>query len=259
MYIVRGGSIFYRLQCLYTGTSYVKFGDLELANSNDEKCKLFRYATSFIFTRLKLSPALGGACIPNILETFINTFSNAYTGINFIFGIYTLHEGCDPLSEYFLPECGLHPKAVAAPRHFYHDICARLKSRKLSRMQLLCIAACCGLLNLIQFLINKGHAANKRDCIYERTPLSYAAEFGQEAVVRYLCEQCEVDINKGGGDRFAPLLIAGLNKHWGIVEILLSQRGIDVNSQDGHVGRSILSIPSPNSSLNTPGSLLVKI
>ncbi|KAI5787898.1 ankyrin repeat-containing domain protein [Pyronema domesticum] len=108
-------------------------------------------------------------------------------------------------------------------------------------MPLLSIAACCGLLNVIHLLINKGYAADERDCIYERTPLSYAAEFGQEAVVRYLCEQCDVDINKGGGDRFASLLIAGLNNHWGIVEFLLSQRRIDINSQDGYLGQSILT------------------
>jgi len=65
-----------------------------------------------------------------------------------------------------------------------------------------------------------------------RTPLSWATENRHEAVVRLLLEQDDVDVNSKDINGRTPLLWAAENGHEAVVRLLLTQDDVDVNSKD---------------------------
>jgi len=66
-----------------------------------------------------------------------------------------------------------------------------------------------------------------------RTPLSYAAEHGHEAVVKLLLETEGVDINvKDEGYGRTPLSYAAEHGHEAVVKLLLADSRVDVDTKD---------------------------
>ena len=65
-----------------------------------------------------------------------------------------------------------------------------------------------------------------------RTPLSWAAEFGQEAVVKLLLETGKVDVDSKDSDSRTPLSWAAQNRHEAVVKLLLETGKVDVDSKE---------------------------
>ncbi|POR38318.1 Uncharacterized protein TPAR_01489 [Tolypocladium paradoxum] len=65
-----------------------------------------------------------------------------------------------------------------------------------------------------------------------RSPLWYAAKKGYEAVVRQLLAIGEVDINARDEDGRSPLLYAAWNGHEAVVRLLLNTGKVDINARD---------------------------
>ena len=68
--------------------------------------------------------------------------------------------------------------------------------------------------------------------ISRQTPLSLAAEYGQEAVVRLLIKRDGVDINTKDNEEKTPLIWAAENGHEAVVQLLIEEDGIDINAKD---------------------------
>ena len=66
-----------------------------------------------------------------------------------------------------------------------------------------------------------------------RTPLSWAAERGHEAVVRLLVKRDDVDINAKDNEGITPLIFAAVSGHKGVVQPLIERDDIEVNAKDG--------------------------
>ena len=76
----------------------------------------------------------------------------------------------------------------------------------------------------------------------DRTPLSWAAEYGHEPVVRMLIEREEVDINsKDNRYEKTPLSWAAEKGHEAVVQLLIKRDGVEINSRD-MCGRTFLSV-----------------
>jgi hypothetical protein len=106
------------------------------------------------------------------------------------------------------------------------------------------LAACFGLRETMIDLLNNGHDPDIKDS-YAQTPLSWAAENGQEAVVRLLLAKDGVDPDRKNGGGRTPLSGAAGNGHEAIVELLLAKDGVDPDSKDGG-GRTPLSYAAKN-------------
>ena len=65
-----------------------------------------------------------------------------------------------------------------------------------------------------------------------RTPLSLAAEYGHEAVVRLLIERNDVNINTEGVNWRTPLSWAAENGHEAVVRLLIERNDVDINASD---------------------------
>ena len=83
---------------------------------------------------------------------------------------------------------------------------------------------------LFIFLISGDFVLDSRDD-RGRTPLSYAAEGGHEAIVRLLLSR-EVDVNSQDDRGRTPLSYAAEEGHKAIVKLLLSRDDVAVDSQD---------------------------
>ena len=76
-----------------------------------------------------------------------------------------------------------------------------------------------------------------------RTPLSWAAEFGHEAAVRLLLERDGVDTNSRDNLNYhgkTPLIWAAERGHEAVVWLLLQRVDVDINSRDKYLGKSAL-------------------
>ena len=80
---------------------------------------------------------------------------------------------------------------------------------------------------------------NERD-YYDHTPLSWAAEMGQEAVVRLLIDQPDVENDSKGRWGGTPLSWAARNGHEAVVQLLIDQPDVEKDSRDSS-GQSPLS------------------
>ena len=89
---------------------------------------------------------------------------------------------------------------------------------------------------VVRLLLERdGVDINSRDNLYEhnKTPLIWAAENGHEAVVRLLLERDGVDINaKDSYHEKTPLIWAAENGHEAVVRLLLERDGVDINAID---------------------------
>ena len=106
-----------------------------------------------------------------------------------------------------------------------------------------------GLLYLSQELLSRPRekrdiAADSRDS-YGRTPLSLAAEHGQEAVVKFLVERNDVNANLKDKQGRTPLSWAAGGGHAAVVKLLVERHDVDADSKDED-GRTPLSWASWN-------------
>jgi ankyrin repeat protein len=90
------------------------------------------------------------------------------------------------------------------------------------------------------FLYEGSISINTQD-LEMRTPLSCAAERGQEGIVRLLLSYLDIHVNLTNNNKESPLAYAVKNGHEAIVQLLLNRPDIDVNSQDSN-GTSPLMI-----------------
>lgn len=92
------------------------------------------------------------------------------------------------------------------------------------------LAAYFGIDSVIQHLLEK-FDPNSRDS-YNRTPLSWAAKNGHEAVVRLLISTGKVEIDSRDKNNRTPLSLAAKNGHEAVVKVLLSTGQVKVDSRD---------------------------
>jgi hypothetical protein len=105
----------------------------------------------------------------------------------------------------------------------------------------------CGLLHLTEELLedsNFGVDVDLKDS-YGRTPLSYAATRGHEAVVRLLLDTGKVDAESKDASGRTPLLYAAAYGHETVVRLLLDTGKVDAESKDSY-GQTSLSYAAEN-------------
>jgi hypothetical protein len=104
-----------------------------------------------------------------------------------------------------------------------------------------------GLLPLLEQWIDKKYEIDQRD-LSGRTPLSWAAENGQEAIAKLLLDTGKIDVDPKDDNGQTPLSLAAENGQEAIVKLLLDTGKVDVDSKDKY-GRTPLwlaySIISP--------------
>ena len=83
----------------------------------------------------------------------------------------------------------------------------------------------------MSILLEKGAKADSKDND-GRTPLSYAAQSGHEAIVKLLLTREGVDADLKGNDGQTPLSCAAQSGHEAIVKLLLAREGVDADSKD---------------------------
>jgi ankyrin repeat protein len=101
------------------------------------------------------------------------------------------------------------------------------------------LAAYFGVHEAANTLIGRGHSLDLKDS-YGRTPLSWAAEMGHEAVVKLLLEKgAELETKDKEYGR-TPLSWAAINRHEAVVKLLL-EKGAELETKDTKYGRTLLS------------------
>ena len=100
------------------------------------------------------------------------------------------------------------------------------------------LAAYFGLRDTIMILLNKVDMDPKDR--NGRTPLSWATENGQEAVVELLLSRAQVDVNSRDCTGRTPLWLAAENGHKAIAKLLLDTGKVDVNLKETEFGRTLL-------------------
>ena len=85
---------------------------------------------------------------------------------------------------------------------------------------------------VVRLLLDKGADIESKDYNRGRTPLSWAAENGHEAVVKLLLGADGIDVNSKNGNGQTALWWAAGSGHEAVVKLLLGADGIDVNSKD---------------------------
>ena len=113
------------------------------------------------------------------------------------------------------------------------------------RNKVLYAAVCNGFPTAAEVLLTVGANVNGRDQ-ESRTPLSWAAENGHEAVVKLLLAEDRVDPNlEGSGFSWTPLSWAAVNGHEAVVKLLLARNDVKADSKD-KFGQTPLSWAAEN-------------
>jgi hypothetical protein len=108
------------------------------------------------------------------------------------------------------------------------------------------LAALFDLRDITKLLLEKGVDLNSKDNPYNRTPLSWAAEKGHEAVVRLLLAKDGVDPDSKDYYGRTPLSWAAGNGHEAVARLLLAKGGVDPDSKSGYYGRTPLAWAAGN-------------
>jgi ankyrin repeat protein len=93
---------------------------------------------------------------------------------------------------------------------------------------------------VVQLLLGTGQVDVNAKSTDGWTPLSYAAKRGHEAVVQLLLGTGQVDVNAKSTDGWTPLLYAAERGHEAVVRLLLGTDQVDVNAKNKY-GRTPLS------------------
>lgn len=115
---------------------------------------------------------------------------------------------------------------MAAKRYLRHSNYSQLVP---SRMTGLHLAAYFGLVEALKDLSRRHDLEAK--CSHGRTPLSYAAERGNEDAVKFLLETKKVEADSKGENGQTPLSYAAGRGHAAVVNLLLATNDVDPNSQ----------------------------
>ncbi|KAF2259605.1 hypothetical protein CC78DRAFT_591780 [Lojkania enalia] len=99
---------------------------------------------------------------------------------------------------------------------------------------------------IVKLLLGTGEVDIDSKNVNSRTPLLWAAEYGHEVIVKLLLSTGEVDIDSKNTNNRAPISWAAEYGHKGIVKLLLSTGKVDVNSKDTKYGRAPLSWAAEN-------------
>lgn len=140
---------------------------------------------------------------------------------------------------------------------FYSHYIYTCRKKAEPGMDLLHVASKHGLVSVVRACLNRidnklvDLSADLRD-IPCRTPLSYAAESGHEALVKIFLARKDVDVNSRKRRKAPPILTAAGLGHTGVVKLLLEQKEIDVNLKSKT--RSPLSV-----ALNVDHEAVVKL
>jgi ankyrin repeat protein len=105
------------------------------------------------------------------------------------------------------------------------------------------LAAYFGVIEVVQFLLSS-NSPHLKDS-YDRTPLSYAAAGGHDGVVQLLLTTRGVDADSKNDHGRTPLSWAAANGHDGVVQLLLATQGVDADSKDNY-GQTPLSWAARN-------------
>jgi ankyrin repeat protein len=95
------------------------------------------------------------------------------------------------------------------------------------------VAAAYGLGETVLRLLENEHNADSKDN-NGRTPLSWAAENGHEAVVRLLVDRADVDADSKDNYGITPLSRAAENGHEAAVRLLVDRADVDADSKDNY-------------------------
>ncbi|KAG7289878.1 hypothetical protein NEMBOFW57_006255 [Staphylotrichum longicolle] len=98
------------------------------------------------------------------------------------------------------------------------------------RMQGLLVAAYFGILGAVETLLQSSNNNDLKDS-FGRTPLSWAAGNGHEAVVKMLLDTGKVGVDLKDNDGRTPLLRAAGNGHEAVVKMLLDTGKVDIDSK----------------------------
>ena len=93
------------------------------------------------------------------------------------------------------------------------------------------LMACLGLGKLVAALLRKEQYVDHKDS-YDRTPLSYAAENGREAVVRILLDQAGVEVDCEDAEGRTPMSYASSSGNVEVAKLLMERKDVNINSKD---------------------------
>jgi ankyrin repeat protein len=133
-------------------------------------------------------------------------------------------------------------QAMLAFKDYYGNLYSQMVPRGGTGVHLV---AYFGLSEAMAVLIKKGHNPSAIDSMH-RTPLSWAAAMGHEAVVRLLLAEDGVDPDSKDGKGRTPLCWSARNGHEAVVRLLLAKDGVDPDSKDSRGSQTPLSWAAEN-------------